>query len=374
MERLKMDMIGPLTPSHGDGFVHILNVVDVFTRHATLVPIVNGTAETVLQALQTHVFARLGFPSVVQFDGGKSFDNTLLRTELARLGIEAHRTTPYNHKSQGVVERANGTVLGMVRTLVDGNTSRWADVLWSVERAYNSAVHSSTGVSPDRALLRFVPATPLTLHTQDTTGSSCDPAAHVTRSDADTPQLYTTMAERLRKAAEEQKRQHDKRVVPATFTAGDSVLVYAENRDGNNKLASHWRGPRTVLRRVEESAVLYIVEAPPESGRTHIVVHADHLRPCDESRVTPDERVLYNARSDTFIPERVVTHTGDTPSTYRFLIIWRGWGAVRASWEPLTGRTSSGESSGVGSVTLVRDYMADNGLRVPVPKAKAKKR
>ena len=76
----------------------------------------------------------------------------------------------------------------------------------------------------------------------------------------------------------------------------------------------------------------------------------------------------------TFIPERVVTHTGDTPSTYRFLIIWRGWGAVRASWEPLTGRTSSGESSGVGSVTLVRDYMADNGLRVPVPKAKAKKR
>ena len=47
---------------------------------------------------------------------------------------------------------------------------------------------------------------------------------------------------------------------------------------------------------------------------------------------------------------------------------------MRASWEPLTGRTSSGESSGVGSVTLVRDYMADNGLRVPVPKAKAKKR
>jgi hypothetical protein len=269
-----VDLIGPLPPSEGDGYVYILVAVDVFSRYAVVTPIKDGTAESVLRALHVHYFGILGFPSVLQFDGGKSFDNALLTSEMERHGVQCHRTTPYNHKSNGIVERANRTILEQVRTLIDGNTRRWADILWGATLAYNTAVHSSTGFAPSSVLLRFKPATPLALRSQfgeeegsassppsvatvtatastaipsatssDVRGTDTSIAQFIDRTDRELPDILDKLTRSQQAASRKQRVQHDKLVTPVSFKADDYVFVHFEQRDGSNKLAAYWRGP-----------------------------------------------------------------------------------------------------------------------------------
>ena len=266
----------------------------------------------------------------------------------------------------------------MLRTAIDGSTSQWADLLWATMFAYNSAVHSSTGVSPFYAMLRFKPSAPIDrllggpVAAPDADGSTV--ADFVAESSAATPALYETIAARARRVAEAMQRRYDSRVAVTRFNPGDDAWVYAEDRDGTNKLARYWRGPRRVLSAVPDSDVLYVVAAPPESKRDQVIVHVDHLRPCDASRLAESDRAIVNRRADTFIPERVIAHRGP-PGKYEFLIAWRGWGDVRASWEPLSGRTADGAPSGVGHVDLVREYMRARNLTAePVAPAASRSR
>ena len=331
-----------------------------------------------MQELRSSVFT-FGYPEVLQFDGGSSFDNQLLRSEMRAAGVQVHRTTPYNHQSNGVVERVNRTVLDMVRTLIDGNTQRWADVLPGVAIAYNSAVHSSTGVQPAAAVLRFPLATPLSLHAfaaegegegvsseSVSAGSAPDVMSFVERTSRGTAALYDRMSSRSQAAVAKQSKQYDSSVSPLVFKPGDFVYVYAENRDGSNKLSSYWRGPRKIVARVSE--VLYTIEPPPEGDPSDVIVrHVNHLRPANAAaeRMSEQERILSNAAADTNIVESVVAHSGTTPETYRFLVVWRGWGSLRATWEPLVGRTTDGHAAGVGKSEVVLRYMRENGLSFP---------
>ena len=220
-------------------------------------------------------------------------------------------------------------------------------------------------MAPFTAILHYKPLAPVDLllgGSEDVppAGDGISPvAARVAETSASTPALYTSMAERSRRAAAIRAKHYDKRVSVVRFNPSDDVWVFAESTDGSNKLASYWRGPRRVISAVPDSDVLYVVTAPPESYRDHVVVPVDHLRPCDASRLAESDRDVVNRRADTFVPERVIAHRG-SPGKYEFLIAWRGWGDTRATcqWEPLSGRTVDGAPSGVGNVAVVRDYMA----------------
>ena len=312
----------------------------------------------------------MGTPAIIQSDHGPSFDNELFHAALLDVGTEIHHTTPYHHESNGIVERLNRTIEEMIRTAIEGHTSMWGDVLWAVVHAYNSAVHTSTGVAPAAAMLRST-ASPLDrflgnndmppLETLVQAGDVSPVDDFVAASQPATKALYDGITTRSQRATMRQQKQHDKRVTPISFAAGADVFVYAEGTDGTNKLAAKWRGPRKVRERVSGSAVLYIVDAPPESYRDSVVVHVDHLRPCDASRLLESERAIVNRRADTFIPERVIAHRGTGPQI-EFLILWRGWGLIRSSWEPLAGRSTDGKPSGVGNVDMVRAYIALHSL------------
>ena len=101
-------------------------------------------------------------------------------------------------------------------------------------------MHSATGVAPFTAILRFRPSAPVDRLLGD---SSAAPATDtvadfVAESSATTPTLYTTIAERSRRAADAMRRRYDARVTNVRFSAGDDVWVFAEDRDGTNKLSS----------------------------------------------------------------------------------------------------------------------------------------
>lgn len=64
------------------------------------------------------------------------------------LRIEKTRTTPYNPKSDGLVERFNRTLEDMISKYVQPNQKNWDEVLPLVMLAYRSSVHQTTGYSP----------------------------------------------------------------------------------------------------------------------------------------------------------------------------------------------------------------------------------
>ena len=71
------------------------------------------------------------------------------------LGIQKTRTTPYNPKSDGLVERFNRTLLDIMAKLLTPQKSHrnWDQVLPFALMAYRSAVQESTGETPNMLML-----------------------------------------------------------------------------------------------------------------------------------------------------------------------------------------------------------------------------
>ena len=86
-------------------------------------------------------------------DNGTEFVNKALAEKLREYGIK-HSTTPAYHPQANPVERVNRVVKPMISSFVRENHREWDAHLPKFRLAVNSAVHSSTKVSP--AFLNFV--------------------------------------------------------------------------------------------------------------------------------------------------------------------------------------------------------------------------
>jgi hypothetical protein len=89
-------------------------------------------------------------PAVVQADNGLEFRNHHFTELAARYGFKQVFSSSYSPQSNGCVERFNKTLKQLIRhRLVSSGTKKWIDVLPDLLANYNSAVHTSTGFSPD---------------------------------------------------------------------------------------------------------------------------------------------------------------------------------------------------------------------------------
>ena len=58
-------------------------------------------------------------------------------------------TTPWRPQSDGMVERFNRTLGGMLRQFVNSQQDDWDELLPLCAMAYNSSMHTSTAYSPN---------------------------------------------------------------------------------------------------------------------------------------------------------------------------------------------------------------------------------
>lgn len=144
-ELLTMDF---LTVADTSGFRYALVFVDHFSKFAIVVPTKDQTAITTAKLFWKHVVQPYGCPKRILSDQGPNFESQLF-SELCRLsGIRKSHTTPYHPQGNGVCERFNRTLLGLIRTLEQEQRERWPQYVGDVVWAYNQTVHRATGYTP----------------------------------------------------------------------------------------------------------------------------------------------------------------------------------------------------------------------------------
>jgi hypothetical protein len=278
LERVAMDIMGPIRPPTKHGNLYILVVEDYFSKYVEAYPLAEHTAQTVADVFVSQWVARHGSPLELHTDQAPEFESKLFQTIMQLLGIKKTRTAPYRPQSDGVVERVNRTLKNMLSAYVSHDYNSWDDYLPYVMLSYRSSIHESTGCTPNLLFFGRECNLPIDYFFKPPLGAE----------EVGCPQEYTfwmkEVGQRTHKFVREhltgalitQKRSYDKKSCVRVFAPNE--LVYHEYLPlaAKHKFASPWRGPYKVLARLGD--VNYRIQLP--DGSPSIVVHVDHLRRC----------------------------------------------------------------------------------------------
>ncbi|VDI50045.1 Hypothetical predicted protein [Mytilus galloprovincialis] len=116
-------------------------------------PIPHQHADLVAQKLVMEFIARFGIPLELHTDQGKNFESDLFKSVCNLFQINKTRTTAYHPSSNGLIERFNKTLGGMIKTFVNKNVTNWDEYINLLLAAYRSTPHPATGFSPNYMML-----------------------------------------------------------------------------------------------------------------------------------------------------------------------------------------------------------------------------
>ena len=114
-------------------------------------------SQTVISKL-CDLFSLFGMPAYVHSDRGSSFMSEELKSFLISKGIATSRTTPYNPRGNGLVEKSNGTIWrGITMALKSKNLpqSCWQSVLPDVLHSIRTLLCTSTNQTPHERMFVF---------------------------------------------------------------------------------------------------------------------------------------------------------------------------------------------------------------------------
>jgi len=152
MDLVAVDVLSGL-PQSDDGSTCMIVAVDYMTKWAEAYALPNEEASTCMTALYNGLFSRFGMPNQLHSDQGRNFESKLF-SELTKLaGIRRTKTTPFHRRSDGQTERMNRTILAMLRATAFDNPGDWPGKLPAIMGAYRMTPHSTTGVTPNYAML-----------------------------------------------------------------------------------------------------------------------------------------------------------------------------------------------------------------------------
>lgn len=139
---VNLDLVGPLPLARG--FRYCLTIIDRYTRWVEAIPLVDITADSVSRAFLFHWVARFGAPARITNDQGRQLESVTFKGLLHSLGTEIIRTTAYNPKANGLVERQHRTIKA---ALMCYSNASWIDCLPLILLGLRTAVRGDWNYS-----------------------------------------------------------------------------------------------------------------------------------------------------------------------------------------------------------------------------------
>lgn len=264
-----------------DTYQYLLVVTDLFSRYGWAFPTKDQTAETTARVLWRGLIQTWGCPEKILSDRGAAFESSLLDHLLQLYGGKKLRTTPYHPQGNGSCERFNKTLLSLLGSLEEQDKARWPDHLPALLMAYNTTVHSSTGMTPyfimygRHARLPVDIATGLAPQQLKYDLNDWVHAHHQILTNA-----FHQAQSHSQRQQERDKQRYDRRSRTVPLLPGERVLVRNFRRRSQGKLAPHWqRTPFVVIAQVQPGHPVYKVRPEGGSGPEK-TIHRNNLRPC----------------------------------------------------------------------------------------------
>ncbi|CAG2249606.1 unnamed protein product [Mytilus edulis] len=307
MERIAVDILGEL-PKTANNNKYILVIADYYTKWTESFPMENMEASTVANIIVTEIICRFGVPTLIHSDQGRQFESELFSEMCNLLQISKTRTTPYHPQSDGMVERFNSTLVKMLSAYVDEHHTNWDQLLPYVMMAYRTAVHETTGSTPNRMMMGREVATPVDIMYELPREVKSIPANKwVWELQERMEDAHQFVQNHVNKEMLRQKQYHDKHLSWNKFNKNDKVFVFFPVRKlgQSPKFTSYWRGPFKVLKQYSE--VTYLVNCG-RKGRPQ-VIHVDRMRQCKDQRLLGEP--LLGERLQGLEPSNQVSEMND---------------------------------------------------------------
>ena len=295
-----MDVVGPLPRTQG-GNRFILTICDYATRYPEAFVLPSVEAPRVAKEL-IKLFSHVGIPDEILTDQGTNFMSTMIEEIYRLLHIKRIRTTPYHPQTDGLVERFNSTLKGMLKKFVSRNQKDWDEYLPYLLFVYREVPQETT---PFELLYGRCVRGPLDVLKEDWTGDK-ETAVPVATYIISMRKLLAEMTGLIAKHAaarqEKQKQQYDKNARSRSFQVGDQVLVLIPV--GANRLKLQWTGPYKVTRKV--GVVDYEIEMPGRRQEKKIY----HVSLMKKWHVTPSQSLVQMASLATDLEGAAVEGNG----------------------------------------------------------------
>lgn len=281
-ERVAADILE--LPHTSCGNRYVLVVEDYFTKYVNLYALPDQKATTVATCLFKEYVMEHGIPETLHSDQGRQFESDLVKGMCQMLGVRKTRTTPYNPKSDGMVERFNRTLIDQLAKTLLSCAGEWDGFLKQIAFAYNTSVHSSTGYTPyflTHGREARVPADVLLGPLTQGNPLRGPPGEFAASLVVSLNTAFSQAKEHNASAHERQKMHYDDRMRHKPYEVGDLVWLN-DPTESRLKLAPHWKGPFQIQRRMDlpgEVGVTYQLCSPFGDDQVRQTVHYDRMRP-----------------------------------------------------------------------------------------------
>lgn len=274
--RIAMDIVGPLERSSA-GYQYILVISDYATRYPEAFPLRTITTPKIIHAL-VQLFSRVGIPDEILTDQGTNFTSRLMAQFRRQLGISGLKTSPYHPQTDGLVERFNRTLKGMLRKFVADTGRDWDRWLPFLLFAYREVPQASTGFSPFELLYGWQVQGPLDLLRKCWEVPASKPRGksilgYVLEMRERLERYRDEAKVNLQQAQQNQKRWYDQKARLRQYQPGQKVLLLLPS--SANKLLAKWQGPYTISRKM--GPVTYEVYHP-DKGKERQTYHINLLK------------------------------------------------------------------------------------------------
>jgi hypothetical protein len=252
-------------------------VVDRLTKYAHFIPLkADYSSKVVAEVFMNQIVKLHGIPKSIVSDRDKVFTSSFWQNLFKLQGTTLAMSSAYHPQSDGQSEILNKCLEMYLRCFTYENPKSWVKALPWAEFWYNSAFHTSIGMTPFKALYGRDPPT-LIRHSylsQD--------APEIAEQLANRDQLLAKLKMNLLRAQQTMKTQVDRKRHDVTMQVGDEVLVklqpYRQNSAvlrKNQKLSMKYFGPFKIIAKV--GTIAYKLQLP-STARIHPVFHVSQLK------------------------------------------------------------------------------------------------
>lgn len=147
------------------------------------------------------------------------------------LGIEKTRTTNYEPRSDGIIERYHRTMNAIIGKVVSYNHRNCHDVLLTVAAAFRASVHESTSYSPNYLVFGREIRMPVEIVYGSVDFERSPESTQYLQELRDTlTYAYELVLRKLAVTAERRKKKYDMNVRVKHLSIGDKVWVFVHRK------------------------------------------------------------------------------------------------------------------------------------------------